>query len=155
MCDERTVERTDVKENIQIQIAEDSVNNATSDVEKQEKHSVSNANDESSDESELNYETASDTESNAEDLAERFTKLVCNPADLEIEGEGKSEVVVDDILAPVDATKSEDEQSDVESIEAEDDDDGDDGGWITPSINLILYIFCFIKIHAYPSISGT
>jgi len=60
-------------------------------------------------------------------LAEKFAKLACNPTDFEVEGENEDTSVVNDILAPVDAT-SEDDQNDVELTEDEDCDDG----WITP-----------------------
>lgn len=71
-------------------------------------------------------------------LTEKFAKLTCNPTDLEVEGENERTNVIDDILAPVDAT-SEDNQNDIESTEDEDD---DDNGWITPGkLNFINQIF--------------
>ncbi|XP_011642268.1 RNA-binding protein NOB1 [Pogonomyrmex barbatus] len=125
------VERRDViEENItRVQIINDSaVDNIINNTENLEKFTHESA---SSDESQ-DYETAeSDTEdSKTEDLADKFSKLRCDPTDLEVEGESESKCVVDDILAPVDT--SEDEQSD-ESIEDEDDENDDDGGWITPA----------------------
>lgn len=87
--------------------------------------------DASSNEAESDYETAtSDIENNkTEDLTEKFAKLKCNPTDLEVDGENEGKHAVDDILAPVN-TISEDEESDMESIEDKDD---DDSGWITPA----------------------
>lgn len=95
------------------------------DVEKQFTPYASSSSDES------DYETAaSDNEDDkAIDLADKFSKLKCNPTDLEIEGE--SEHAVDDILAPIDTSKS-DKLFEDENDEDEDDDDDDDSGWITP-----------------------
>lgn len=86
-----------------------------------------------SDESQSDYETAaSDNEDDKTvDLAEKFSKLKCNPTDLEVKGENESKYIVDDILAPVNTSKS-DESFEDEDDEDEDDDDDDDSGWITP-----------------------
>ncbi|KAL6439987.1 hypothetical protein ACFW04_002974 [Cataglyphis niger] len=123
------VEKTDIKENIRhIQITKESASNdVINDTEKQEQPS-----DISSSEFESDYETAtSDIEDNkTEDLTEKFAKLKCNPTDLEVEGENEGKHGVDDILAPVNIAISENEESDIESIEDEDD---DDNGWITPA----------------------
>ncbi|KAM0731746.1 RNA-binding protein NOB1 [Formica fusca] len=123
------VEKTDIKENIgHIQITKESaVNDTINDIEKQEQPS-----DASSTELESDYETAtSDIEDNkTEDLTEKFAKLKCNPTDFEVEGKNESKHDVNDILAPVNTAISEDEESDIESIE--DEDDGDNG-WITPA----------------------
>lgn len=87
----------------------------------------------SSDESQSDYETAvSDNEdSKTDDLADKFSKLKCNPADLEVEGENEDKYVVDDILAPVDTISNEQNDESDEDEDDEDDDD-DDNGWITP-----------------------
>lgn len=77
------------------------------------------------------YETASDNEEDKTvDLAEKFSKLKCNPTDLEVEGESEGKCVVDDILAPVDTTSKSDES--FEDEDDEDEDGDDDSGWITP-----------------------
>ncbi|XP_072753536.1 RNA-binding protein NOB1 [Anoplolepis gracilipes] len=121
----------EIKENItHIQITgELAVNDTINDIEKQEQPS-----DASSNEFESDYETAtSDIEDNkTEDLIEKFAELKCNPTDLEVDGENEGKHVVDDILAPINTETSEDEESDIESIEDEDEDD-DDSDWITPA----------------------
>ncbi|KYN43059.1 RNA-binding protein NOB1 [Trachymyrmex septentrionalis] len=79
----------------------------------------------SSDESQSDYETASDKEDDkTNDLADKFFKLRCDPTDLEVEGMGM--YAMDDILASIDTSKSD------ESFEDKDKDD-DDSGWITPA----------------------
>lgn len=85
----------------------------------------------SSDESQSDYETAaSDNEDNKTvDLVDKFSKLKCNPADLEVEGESEGKYVVDNILAPVNTSKSDESFEDEND---EDEDDDDDSGWITP-----------------------
>ncbi|XP_018405683.1 PREDICTED: RNA-binding protein NOB1 [Cyphomyrmex costatus] len=84
----------------------------------------------SSDESQSDYETASDKDDDkTNDLADKFSKLKCNPTDLEIEGMGM--YIMDNILAPVNTTSKSDE-----SFKDEDEYDGDDddeSGWITPA----------------------
>ncbi|XP_011705852.1 PREDICTED: RNA-binding protein NOB1 [Wasmannia auropunctata] len=126
------IEKVDVtKENIaNVHIIDDSAIDNTindteiNDVKKQSTLYVSA----SSDEAQSDYETASDNEDDkTNDLADKFSKLKCNPTDLEIEGESEGKYVVDDILAFVDTTSKSDE-----SFEDEDDED-DDSGWITPA----------------------
>lgn len=139
------MEKTDIKENIRhIQITKESaLNDAINDTKKQEQPS-----DASSNEFESDYETAtSDIEDNkTEDLTEKFAKLKCNPTDLEVEGENDGKHSVDDILAPVNTAISENEESDIESIEDEDDDD-DDNGWITPGKHKIANCLNLIRVH--------
>lgn len=135
------MEKTDIKENIRhIQITKElASNDAINDTEKQEQPS-----DTSSNEFESDYETAtSDIEDNkTEDLIEKFAKLKCNPTDLEVEGENEGKHGVDDILAPVNTAISENEESDIESIEDEDD---DDNGWITPGKHKIANCLNLIR----------
>lgn len=125
-----------IKEDItHVQITSDSTDNTINnieikDMEKQFTPYVISA---SSDESQSDYETASsdNEDDKTDDLVDKFSKLKCNPADLEVEGESEDKYVVDDILVPVDTT-SNNEQND-ESVEDEDDDDDDnDNDWITP-----------------------
>lgn len=88
-----------------------------------------------SDESQSDYETAaSDNEDiKTVDLADKFSKLKCNPTDLEVEGESEGKYVVDDILAPLDTmSKSDESFEEGDDEDDEDEDDDDDSGWITP-----------------------
>jgi len=113
-----------------------------------------------SDESQSDYETASDNEddktaSDNEDdkttnLVDKFSKLKCNPTDLEVEGEAEGKYVVDDILAPIES-KSEDE-----SFEDEDDDkDDEDSGWITPGkFNFINQLLIQINAQVHLKYTG-
>jgi len=107
--------------------AEDNTTNdkETNDVEKQ---FISYASA-SSDESQSDYETASDNEDDkTSNLVDKFSKLKCNPIDLEVEDEAEGKYVVDDILASIDIKSKSDE-----SFEDEDDDkDDEDSDWITP-----------------------
>ncbi|XP_071575931.1 RNA-binding protein NOB1 [Temnothorax nylanderi] len=132
-------EKIDVEKDItHIQIISNSaVDNATNDAEinDTEKQCTPYASA-SSDESQSDYETAaSDDEDKTVDLADKFSKLKCNPTDLEVEGESEGKCVVDDVLAPVDTSKSDEssEDEDEDDEDDDDDDDDDDSGWITPA----------------------
>ncbi|KYM82393.1 Ras-related protein Rab-2 [Atta colombica] len=124
-------EKTDIiEENItHVQIIRDSAIDDTingTEINNVEKQFIS-CTSASSDESQSDYETASDKEDDkTNDLADKFFKLKCNPTDLEVESMGM--YAMDDILASVDTSKSD------ESFEDKDkDDDGGDSGWITPA----------------------
>ena len=136
-------EKTDViEENItHIQIIRDSAIDDTingTEINNVEKQFISYTSA-SSDESQSDYETASDKEDDkTNDLADKFFKLKCNPTDLEVESMGM--YAMDNILASVDTSKSD------ESFEDKDKgDDGGDSGWITPGK---FYRYIFIKINA-------
>lgn len=126
------MEKTDVIEKnvTHIEIMDNSAVDDTNDTEKQFTPYASA----SSDESLADYETAtSDNEDDKTvDLAEKFSKLKCNPIDLEVEGESEGKCVVDDILASVHTMSKSEKSSEDEDNEDEDDDDDDDDGWITP-----------------------
>lgn len=85
----------------------------------------------SSDECESDYEIAvCDTEYNvAEDLADKFLNLNCEPSQLEIQSEDGNTHNVDDILAPILNKKDVDYPEQTSECE----DDCDDSDWITPS----------------------
>ncbi|KAL0117703.1 hypothetical protein PUN28_008839 [Cardiocondyla obscurior] len=89
----------------------------------------------SSDESDYETATSDDEENKSDNLADKFSKLNCNPSDLEIEGETEGKYIVDDILSPIDmALKSELLENENDYYDDEnDDDDDDDSGWITPA----------------------
>lgn len=123
------VKEADLKENItHIEITESAGNDTINDIRQEQ------LSDTSSSEIESDYETAIsdiDEDNETEDLTEKFAELKCNPTDLEVDGEDEGKHAVDDILVPLNITKSKDEKSDIDSIEDEDD-DNDDNGWITP-----------------------
>lgn len=141
----KDIEEIDVEENVKdvihVQIETSAVNNTT-DTEKQKELSVSDESDTadaSLNETGSDYETADsdieERESKTDNLAEKFTKLTCNPADLEIEGESEDTHIVDNILAPVSGRIVSENGSDTESLEDEDnedDDDDEESSWITP-----------------------
>lgn len=146
-----TTEKTNVmEENItHVQIIGDSiVDSTTNDTEISMEKQFTPYVSASSDESQSDYETASDNgDDETNNLADKFSKLKCNPTDLEVEGEGEGKYVVDDILAPVDTISKSDE-----SFEDEDD-ENDDNGWITPGkFNFINQLFSELSIYNFKNI---
>lgn len=87
---------------------------------------------ESSDKDKSDYETAgSDAEYNlAEDLADKFSSLNCEPTQLEVQSEDGNTHNADDILAPVSHEQKEDSPEQTSEFEDDCDNDSD---WITPS----------------------
>lgn len=90
---------------------------------------------ESSDEYVSDYETATsdidyDKDIETEDLADKFSNLNCEPAQLEVQSEDGNMHNVDDILAPISDEKDKDALEQISEFEDECDNDSD---WITPS----------------------
>lgn len=123
---------------------------------------------ESSDECVSDYETATsdidcDTDIETEDLADKFSNLNCEPAELEVQSEDGNMHNVDDILAPISDEEDKDALEQISECEDEFEDECDnDSDWITPSKFLNFssryykrkkYIIINIVLHKYINVS--
>ncbi|EFN83755.1 RNA-binding protein NOB1 [Harpegnathos saltator] len=112
----QNIEETNIKENINIQVIEDSAaNNIINDTKNQDQSlyicDVYNASLNKSD-----YETSEPEEWETKNLSEKFAKLTCDPTDFKVEGEDENKDLVNDILVPVGTTKSKDRQGNLADI---------------------------------------